>query len=110
MFYLSRRFCFPDENRYNPDDMPLRETQALLKQQGKNKTTFEEKYKVFMKIRERFRPVLRHYFTESNKQPVVWYAKRLTYSRSAAACSIGKPQFVLVHRLTVVSGPCTRAR
>lgn len=87
----------------------MRETQDLLKQHGKN-ATFEEKYKIFMKVRERFHPVLRHYFTESNKQPVVWYAKRLTYSRSAAACSIGKPQLMLVRTLTVVSGPCTRAR
>jgi ataxia telangiectasia mutated family protein len=51
--------------------------------------TAAEKLKVFLKIRERFKPVLRHFFTETNKLPQTWYAKRLTWSRSVAACSIG---------------------
>jgi ataxia telangiectasia mutated family protein len=69
--------------------MPLRDTQILLKQQARN-NNLEEKVKVFLKITREFRPVLRHFFTESNKQPVVWYAKRLTYSRSVATCAIGR--------------------
>lgn len=81
--------CYLTLDRYNPGDLPFQQTQTLLKQHAKT-ATFEEKLKLFLKIRERFHPVMRHYFTESNKQPVVWYAKRLTYSRSVATCSIGR--------------------
>ena len=69
--------------------MPLRDTQMLLKQQARN-SNLEERVKVFLRIRREFRPVLRHFFTESNKLPIVWYAKRLTYSHSVATCAIGR--------------------
>jgi len=74
--------------RYRPGDMPFKDTQALLGKQTKN-TSLEERMKVFLRVRREFQPVLRHFFTESNKQPLVWYAKRLTYSRSVAVGSIG---------------------
>lgn len=58
-----------------------------MKEQGHKSPA--EKLELFLKICESFKPVLRHFFTEANKQPQMWYAKRLTWSRSVAVCSIG---------------------
>ncbi|KAF8317780.1 uncharacterized protein EI90DRAFT_3084965 [Cantharellus anzutake] len=44
--------------------------------------------KEFLKIRERFHPVLRHFFTESHKSPMAWFEMRLKYARSVATTSI----------------------
>lgn len=41
-----------------------------------------------MNVRQNFHPVLRHFFTEQNKNPLDWYAKRLGYTRSVAVGSI----------------------
>lgn len=74
-------------SRYRSGDMPYLDTIGALKNVAAQKT-LAAKIDRFLEIRKVFRPVLRHFFTESNKQPVVWYAKRLTYSRSVATCSI----------------------
>lgn len=66
--------------------MTYKYSYSLMKEQ--NRASAADKLKIFLKIREKFKPVLRHFFTETNKQPQVWYAKRLTYSRSVAVCSI----------------------
>lgn len=39
-------------------------------------------------IQRRFRPIMRHYFTEKHKTPISWFAKRLNYTRSVATTSI----------------------
>ncbi len=44
--------------------------------------------KRFVALRERFRPVMRHYFTEKHKNPMSWFSMRLHYSRSVATTSI----------------------
>jgi len=44
--------------------------------------------KAFADIRKRFRPVMRHYFTELHKAPTAWFAIRLNYTRSVATTSI----------------------
>lgn len=42
----------------------------------------------FDALKERFRPVMRHYFTEKHKTPISWFAMRLNYTRSVATTSI----------------------
>jgi ataxia telangiectasia mutated family protein len=44
--------------------------------------------KTFADIRKRFKPVMRHYFTELHKAPTAWFAIRLNYARSVATTSI----------------------
>lgn len=41
-----------------------------------------------MKMREVYKPVMRHYFTEKHKSPMSWFTMRLLYSRSVATTSI----------------------
>lgn len=44
--------------------------------------------KVFVPLMQRFHPVMRHYFTESTKDPMNWFRMRLYYARSVATTSI----------------------
>lgn len=44
--------------------------------------------KKFLAIRERFHPVMRHFFTEAHKVPMAWFEMRLKYARSVATTSI----------------------
>jgi ataxia telangiectasia mutated family protein len=75
-------------NRYRPGDITFKETQARLKQISRS-AALEDRLKTFMKLRERFKPVLRYFFTEQSKLPISWYTRRLTYARSVATSSIG---------------------
>jgi ataxia telangiectasia mutated family protein len=43
---------------------------------------------LFLTLKERFRPVMRHFFTEKHKTPMSWFAMRLNYTRSVATTSI----------------------
>ncbi len=42
----------------------------------------------FARVQKRFKPVMRHYFTEKHKTPMSWFAMRLHYARSVATNSI----------------------
>jgi hypothetical protein len=42
----------------------------------------------FNEVREVFRPVMRHYFTEIHKTPISWFSMRLNYTRSVATTSV----------------------
>ncbi|KAI0046219.1 hypothetical protein FA95DRAFT_1520516 [Auriscalpium vulgare] len=42
----------------------------------------------FREMREQFKPVMRHFFTEKHKMPMSWFAMRLNYTRSVATTSI----------------------
>lgn len=42
----------------------------------------------FKRVQKRFKPVMRHYFTEKHKTPMSWFAMRLHYARSVATNSI----------------------
>ena len=44
--------------------------------------------KAFAEIQKRFKPVMRHFFTELHKAPTAWFAIRLNYARSVATTSI----------------------
>ena len=76
-------------NRYRPQDMKPTEASALLsnaRKDSKNQTSLL--LKAFADVQTRFKPVMRHYFTELHKAPTAWFAIRLNYSRSVATTSI----------------------
>jgi serine-protein kinase ATM len=78
--------------RYNKGDIPPQEFFGRMgKMRKENKldpslpsilTT------LFISLRERFKPVMRHLFTEKHKVPMSWFAMRLNYTRSVATTSI----------------------
>jgi len=37
---------------------------------------------------KKFKPVMRHYFTEKHREPMAWFSMRLNYTRSVAVTSI----------------------
>lgn len=59
-------------------------TQTRTKSRGDKHALIE----AFKKIRQHFKPVLRHFFTERHKLPLAWFETRLNYSRSVATTSI----------------------
>jgi ataxia telangiectasia mutated family protein len=71
--------------RYRPNDMTHNEVNTLLKECSGDA---ERRLALFLDIRKRFKPVMRHYFTERHKTPISWFAMRLRYSRSVATTSI----------------------
>ncbi|PVG01028.1 hypothetical protein CPB86DRAFT_728198 [Serendipita vermifera] len=73
--------------RYRPRDMTYVDAQAFLKQIPRSAKP-DDKLKIFMRMKQRFSPVLRYFFTENNRLPISWYTRRLTYARSVAAGSI----------------------
>ena len=48
----------------------------------------EEVVAAYVKMKKKFRPVFRHFFTEKNKLPMAWFSARLKYARSVATTSI----------------------
>ena len=76
-------------NRYQPQGMKPTEASALLsnaRKDTKNQTSLL--LKAFADVQARFRPVMRHYFTQLHKAPTAWFAIRLNYARSVATTSI----------------------
>lgn len=59
---------------------------AGVRKEGGNKAPLL--LKAFADIRRRFKPVMRHFFTELHKAPTSWFAMRLNYARSVATTSI----------------------
>lgn len=81
--------------RYHPDDMSFKEAfdrmTKIREDAGKGhfkepNKSIEDYFKEV--IQRRFRPIMRHYFTEKHKTPISWFAKRLNYTRSVATTSI----------------------
>lgn len=86
---LSREQSFHPPSRYRPQDMKPTEASGLLstaRKEGGNQTSLL--LKSFLDIQKRFKPVMRHYFTELHKAPTSWFAMRLNYARSVATTSI----------------------
>ena len=80
--YLTERL-----DRYYPDDWKYDYCLAKIRQKDKLPDPVGQ-LKTFKDVRQHFHPVLRHFFTEQNKHPLDWYAKRLSYTRSVAVGSI----------------------
>ena len=81
--------------RYHPNDMSYYEAVNRMTKTREDaaKGQFKEPNKAIEDhfkevILKKFRPVMRHYFTEKHKTPILWFAKRLNYTRSVATTSI----------------------
>jgi len=78
--------------RYNKSDISHHEFYGKMsKTREENKVSPDLTSKLttlFLSLRERFRPVMRHFFTEKHKMPMSWFAMRLNYTRSVATTSI----------------------
>ncbi|CAE6466251.1 unnamed protein product, partial [Rhizoctonia solani] len=73
--------------KYNPKDwQPPVCTDHLRKARATGKP--QALLDIFMEIRKHFRPVMRHFFTETHKLPTAWFDMRLNYQRSVATTSI----------------------
>jgi serine-protein kinase ATM len=82
-------WLWPAHERYHPEDVKHKEIDSALRQkQPQPGTTPEDMLLLFLGLRARFRPVMRHYFTEMHKTPGAWFAMRLAYTRSVATTSI----------------------
>ncbi|KAJ8489343.1 hypothetical protein ONZ51_g2973 [Trametes cubensis] len=80
----------PAHPRYRPQDMTTEQAAAKLKLEKRQEwREYPEKViERFLSIQKRFKPVMRHYFTEKHKTPMSWYSMRLNYARSVATNSI----------------------
>ncbi|KAI0640810.1 hypothetical protein C8Q79DRAFT_1015032 [Trametes meyenii] len=80
----------PAHPRYRPQD--LRQDQVskrmALNYRSEWRDDPEKVIVRFRQVQERFKPVMRHYFTEKHKTPMPWYMMRLHYARSVATNSI----------------------
>lgn len=76
--------CF----RYRPNDLDPGAVQSTLMRARESSTNPDNLVAVFKKIRERFKPVMRHFFTEKHKNSAQWFSSRTNYSRSVAVNSI----------------------
>nr|XP_014351298.1 PREDICTED: serine-protein kinase ATM [Latimeria chalumnae] len=72
--------------RYRPKDW--NSMQCRRNMVDKQKSDFEAKYQIFMKVCQNFPPVFRYFFMEKFFDPAVWFEKRLAYTRSVATSSI----------------------
>lgn len=61
--------------------------EAVFRAQQEHKN-LDDLVAAFEHLKTRFRPVMRHYFTERHKTPISWFAMRLNYTRSVATTSI----------------------
>ena len=60
-----------------------------MRDENKNSPALSSKLiTLFASLMARFRPVMRHFFTEKHKTPMSWFAMRLNYTRSVATTSI----------------------
>ena len=76
-------------SRYRPDDLKSDEfITTLAGAKGNWRENPDAVIKRFIELRAKFKPVMRHYFTEKHKTPMSWFAMRLHYSRSVATTSI----------------------
>lgn len=76
---------------YRPQDMKaedVRNRHTRAYQTYQNDMDTEKLLQNFHETRNKFKPVMRHYFTEKSKSPVTWFAMRLKYTRSVATNSI----------------------
>ncbi|XP_069136891.1 serine-protein kinase ATM-like isoform X2 [Argopecten irradians] len=72
--------------RYRPQDpLAIDSRRELAGVQAKQS---EDKYKTFLEVCSKFRPVFRHFFMERFPEPAHWYERRLAYTKSVATNSI----------------------
>ncbi|KAI0255717.1 hypothetical protein BJV78DRAFT_1172780 [Lactifluus subvellereus] len=78
--------------KYNKGDIPPQEFYGKMynmREENKSSPSLSSKLiTLFLSLRGRFKPVMRHFFTEKHKTPMSWFAMRLNYTRSVATTSI----------------------
>ena len=78
--------------RYRPEDTPhaviSRDLRRLREQLGSGEQLAPQLIELFSRHLTKFKPVMRHYFTERHKSPISWFRMRLSYARSVATTSI----------------------
>lgn len=75
--------------RYRPTDLTPLKVKTEMRQAQESKTE-NDLINTFIRVRHNFRPVMRHFFTEKQQDPMAWFAMRLCYSRSmAVGCMAG---------------------
>ncbi|XP_060082468.1 serine-protein kinase ATM-like [Ylistrum balloti] len=72
--------------RYRPQDALAMDSRRQLA--GVHTQPAEVKYKTFLGVCSKFRPVFRHFFMEKFPEPAHWYERRLAYTKSVATNSI----------------------
>ncbi|KAH9888765.1 hypothetical protein C8Q73DRAFT_708136 [Cubamyces lactineus] len=80
----------PAHPRYRPQDMTPDQANQMLSLRDRREWRDHPERVIgrFSTVQERFKPVMRHYFTEKHKTPMSWYSMRLNYARSVATNSI----------------------
>ena len=79
-------FLMPAHERYYPKDL---KGNQCRKEIGDVQTHSQDvRIKKFRSVTDRFRPVMRYFFTEKFEDPDEWFSKRLAYTRSTAAISM----------------------
>lgn len=76
-------------NRFRPNDLKHKEVGPQIARAQKEFLGQPDQLVAhFQDIQKRFKPVMRHFFTERHKTPMPWFAMRLKYTRSVATTSI----------------------
>ncbi|KAL0953735.1 hypothetical protein HGRIS_004926 [Hohenbuehelia grisea] len=75
-------------DKYRPQDISQRDAVGRLRKLRDTKPTNEGYIAGLLELRKKFKPVMRHYFTERHRMPMAWFAMRLNYTRSVATTSI----------------------
>ncbi|KDQ61410.1 hypothetical protein JAAARDRAFT_509432 [Jaapia argillacea MUCL 33604] len=82
-------WLFKAHVKYRPDDLKHADVYSqLTKKRTECQGEAEPLLYLYLDIRKRFKPVMRHYFTERHKTPLSWFVMRLKYTRSVATTSI----------------------
>ena len=77
-------FLISAHKRYRPKDYLNTQCREKLS----NAKGEKDKIRTYKNITDNFKPVFHHYFLENFSDPATWFAKRLTYTRSAACNSM----------------------
>ncbi|ORY59219.1 uncharacterized protein BCR38DRAFT_477485 [Pseudomassariella vexata] len=79
-------YLMPAHERYHPKDLKGNNCRKEISN-VQNKSV-ETRLATFKKVTDRFKPVMRYFFTEYFVDPDEWYTKRTAYTRTTAAISI----------------------
>jgi len=79
----------PAHVKYRPQDpTPADVHKKMVTARKEHKGDATELTRKFLELKQKFRPVMRHFFTEKHKTPISWFSTRLNYIRSVATTSI----------------------
>ncbi|KAJ3028243.1 UNVERIFIED_CONTAM: hypothetical protein HDU68_002111 [Siphonaria sp. JEL0065] len=96
--------------RYHKSDLKSMEARRkMAAEHEREDSTPQTKLQVYKEIEDKYRPVFRHFFFESFREPGEWFNGRTAYTRSTAVTSIlgwiiglgdRHPQNTLIHQRT----------